>query len=91
MGNKPFENRLPEDARIVKEMGSWSFYASNSDQKIYIRPDDYHPDPLKLFKEDLLELIAIIDGSAASVGTSEVAGTVSQDQALEPVDQVPKD
>ena len=91
MGNTPFENRLPEDARIIKEMGSWSFYASQADQKIYIKTDDYHPDPLKLSKEELLELIAIIDGSPISADMSGTAESVSPEEAATVVEQETKD
>jgi hypothetical protein len=52
---------LPADARIIYDGNCWLIFYSPSEKSIFLDTSDYHPDPLQLTKENLLELIKVID------------------------------
>jgi len=52
---------LPEDAKIIYDSNGWLIYYSKNDNCIFLNTSDYHPDPLQLTKENLLELVGIIE------------------------------
>ncbi len=52
---------LPEDARLIKTSGPWSFYFSNSNKALYVETGDYHAGPLKLTKDELLQYAIAIE------------------------------
>jgi hypothetical protein len=52
---------LPADARIIYDGNCWLIFYSPSEKSIFLDTSDYHPDPLQFTKENLLELIGVID------------------------------
>lgn len=52
---------LPADARLIYDENCWLIYYSPSEKSIYLDTSDYHPDPLKFTKENLSDLIGVID------------------------------
>jgi hypothetical protein len=46
----------PDDAVLLKRMGSWNVLFSHEEQSLYIVPTDYHPEPLKLHKRELHQI-----------------------------------
>ncbi len=49
-------SKPPDDAVLLKRMGSWNILFSHAEQSLYIVPTDYHPEPLKLNKRDLQQI-----------------------------------
>lgn len=60
-------NDLPEDAKIIYDANGWLIYYSKSDSSLFLNTSDYHPEPLQLTKENLLELVGIIDRAHLTV------------------------
>jgi hypothetical protein len=56
-----FNNELPADASVIKQVGSWKFFFAKSNSSFYVVTTDYHTGPLKLSMEDLSEFIGIIE------------------------------
>jgi hypothetical protein len=54
-------NKLPSDAYHIKEIGPWVVSFSKSNCSLYVSTSEYHAGPLKLTKENLIELIDIIE------------------------------
>ena len=54
-------NKLPSDAYRIKEIGPWAFSFSKSNCSLYVSTLEYEAGPLKLTKENLIELIDIIE------------------------------
>lgn len=53
--------RIPAYAHVVREHEGWVFHLSQNDHSIYLETTDYHADPLRLTKENLHDLIALIE------------------------------
>ena len=53
--------RVPIHAQVVKEHEGWVFHLSQNDHSIYLETTDYHADPLRLTRENLHALIALIE------------------------------
>lgn len=53
--------RVPINAQVVKEHEGWVFHLSQNDHSIYLETTDYHADPLSLSRENLHDLIALIE------------------------------
>ena len=53
--------RVPMNAQVVKEHEGWVFHLSQNDHSIYLETTDYHADPLRLTRENLHDLIALIE------------------------------
>ena len=53
--------RVPINAQVVKEHEGWVFHLSQNDHSIYLETTDYHADPLRLTRENLHDLIALIE------------------------------
>lgn len=85
------ESGMPEDVQPVKEIGAWGFYTSLSDHCIYIKTDDYHPDPLRLTMQDLIDLIGVISKSFEAADTATVKQGVSREEAIAIVRQYQAD
>jgi hypothetical protein len=54
-------NKLPSDAYRIKEIGPWAFSFSISNCSLYVSTLEYQAGPLKLTKENLIELIDVIE------------------------------
>ena len=64
MGEKSdalFRKELPPDASVIKKIDSWAIYFSKSTSSLYVLATEYHAGPLKLSREDLSELMGIIE------------------------------
>lgn len=57
----PADFEVPEDAVMIKRIGSWEFYFSKSDYSLFVVTTDYHSGPLKLSKDELFEFIGVIE------------------------------
>jgi len=53
--------QVPMNAQVVKEHEGWVFHLSQNDHSIYLETTDYHADPLRLTRENLHDLIALIE------------------------------
>jgi hypothetical protein len=58
---------LPPDARIIYDGNCWLIFYSPSVKSIFLDTSDYHPDPLQLTRENLQELIGVIDQTNSTV------------------------
>lgn len=45
--------KLPDDAVLIVEQGSWEIHYSESERAVLVRTTDYHPGILKLTASDL--------------------------------------
>ncbi|MGO9379578.1 MAG: hypothetical protein ACLPN1_07420 [Dissulfurispiraceae bacterium] len=45
--------KLPDDAVLLAEKGSWEIHYSESERAVLVRTTDYHPGILKLTENDL--------------------------------------
>ncbi|HMK60907.1 MAG TPA: hypothetical protein VK452_07155 [Dissulfurispiraceae bacterium] len=45
--------KLPDDAILIEERGSWELHYSVSEQALLVKTNDYHPGILKLTELDL--------------------------------------
>lgn len=52
---------LPPDAHIIYDGNCWLIFYSPSTKSIFLDTSDYHPDPLQFTRENLQELIGVID------------------------------
>ncbi|MHA2010662.1 MAG: hypothetical protein ACW980_25405 [Promethearchaeota archaeon] len=64
--NNRFKVKMPDDAEIIKQYGSWDFYFSKSKNTLFVEVTEYHPHPLRLTENQFIELIGIIDSAMAS-------------------------
>jgi hypothetical protein len=64
--NNRFKVKLPDDAEIIKQYGSWDFYFSKSKNALFVEVTEYHPHPLRLTENQFIELIGIIDSAMVS-------------------------
>jgi NifU-like protein involved in Fe-S cluster formation len=62
--DRPFENKLPEDALPIRETGSWQILFSQTENSLYIRTTDYHPAPLKFTECQILDIITDLHNPA---------------------------
>jgi hypothetical protein len=69
--NNRFKRTLPEDAKLIKQYGSWDFYFSKSEYSLFIEGTEYHPRRLKLSENDFFELIDTIE-SAMKAAKEEI-------------------
>jgi hypothetical protein len=53
---------MSKDEKIIKQLGDWKISASRSEQCLYLNTSSYHPFNLKLSRDDLSELLEILDG-----------------------------
>jgi hypothetical protein len=53
---------MSKDEIIIKQLGDWKISASQSEQCLYINTSSYHPFNLKLSRDDLRQLLEILDG-----------------------------
>lgn len=58
--HNPYKSKIPDDAKIIKQIGAYEFYYSESQHSIFILTTDYHAGALKISKDDLLELLRMI-------------------------------
>jgi hypothetical protein len=49
--NVQYPSDLPDDAFMVKEVESWTFYFSESQNSFYLDTSDYHPKPLQISRD----------------------------------------
>ena len=45
--------KLPDDAILIEERGSWEIHYSGSERAVFVQTTDYHPGILKLTASDL--------------------------------------
>ena len=69
----PFRDNwnIPVDAKVVRTVGAWDIYHSQSRKAMYIYPADYHPPSLKLEPEELRALLQMLE-SGPDTGASKV-------------------
>ena len=48
-----FDVKLSEDARVIKQIGPWTFYISKSQNSLFLETTDYHTGPLKITETNL--------------------------------------
>jgi hypothetical protein len=61
--NNRFKVKMPDDAEIIKQYGSWDFYFSKSKNALFVEVTEYHPHPLRLTENQFLQLIETIDSA----------------------------
>jgi len=61
--HNPYKSEIPEDAKKIKQIGSHELYLSDSQNSIFIVTADYHSGALKFSKDDLSELLGLIESS----------------------------
>ena len=59
--DSPIDSTLPGDVKRIKKIGSYEFFFSESQHSIFIETRDYHPGALELSKNELFELLGIIE------------------------------
>ena len=58
---KPYKQELPADAALVKQIGSFGFYFSKMEHKVYIEIADYHAGHIAFARAEILDLLIIFD------------------------------
>ena len=59
--DSPNDSKLPGDAKRIKKIGSYDVYFSELEHSIFIVTRDYHPGALKLSRDELFELLGMIE------------------------------
>ena len=53
---KPYKKKLPADAVLVKQIGSFGFFFSKVEHTIYMETADYHVGPVAFARSEILDL-----------------------------------
>jgi len=61
--HNPYRSKLPSDAKKIKQIGAYEIYLSDSQRSIYFVTADYHAGALKISKDDLSELLKLVESS----------------------------